>query len=363
MCRFLYLIGQLGSGGSERQLFYLLQAMDRARYSPAVAVWNLSGDDVYIPRLRALNVPVFAFSETLSAAAKLRAWRNLIAQLAPELVHSYTFYTNVAAYLGARSTRAIAVGSIRCDFTFEMKTTGPLLRRLSARWPRNQISNSSVAAETVRDWPSVFVPQKLFVVSNGLDLNQFSVAPPSSAGVVRIVGVGSLQPRKRWERLLKAARSLKRSGYDFGVQIVGDGPLRESLAQEAQALGVAGCVEFLGYSARIPDLLANATFVVHTSDSEGYPNAVMEAMACGRAVIATDAGDVPFLVEDYKTGFVVPREDEATLVARMATLITNPDLCRRMGKAGRAKAERRFGLDRLVSETLAAYHALGWRDD
>jgi glycosyltransferase involved in cell wall biosynthesis len=101
---------------------------------------------------------------------------------------------------------------------------------------------------------------------------------------------------------------------------------------------------------------------VHTSDSEGCPNVVMEAMACGRAVVATDAGDVPTLVEDGKTGFVVPRGDEATLLARLVTLMTDHDLCRRMGEAGRAKAEQQFGLDRLVSETLAAYRAMGWID-
>jgi glycosyltransferase involved in cell wall biosynthesis len=112
----------------------------------------------------------------------------------------------------------------------------------------------------------------------------------------------------------------------------------------------------------IASLLATARFLVHTSDSEGCPNVVMEAMACGRAVVATDAGDVPSLVEDGKTGFVVPRGDEATLLARMVTLMTDDDLCRRMGEAGRAKAEQQFGLDRLVAETLAAYQAMGWKD-
>jgi glycosyltransferase involved in cell wall biosynthesis len=88
----------------------------------------------------------------------------------------------------------------------------------------------------------------------------------------------------------------------------------------------------------------------------------MEAMACGRAVVATDAGDVPELVEDGKTGFVVNRGDDAMLTDCMAALITNHALCRRMGEAGRAKAEREFGLDRLVSETLAAYRSMGWKD-
>jgi len=97
-------------------------------------------------------------------------------------------------------------------------------------------------------------------------------------------------------------------------------------------------------------------------ENEGCLDVVMEAMACGRAVVATDAGDVPYLVEDGKAGFVVRRGDDMTLAARMATLITNLDLCQQMGEAGRARAEREFGLDRLVAETLAAYRAAGWKD-
>ena len=361
-CRILYLVGQLTPGGLERQLCYLLQAMDRERYRPAVAVWNFAEADVYVPRIRALNVPLYTFPN-MTSAAKLRAFRRLVRQLAPEVVHSYTFFTNFAAYWGVRGTPSRACGSIRCDFTFEMKTSGPLVGRLSARWPRDQICNSSLAAETVRRWQqSPFVPRRLFMVRNGLDLEQFRSAPLTARGKSRIVGVGTLEPRKRWDRLLRAARELQRRGYDFEVQIVGDGPLHESLQQQAQDLGIADRVELMGYSANISGVLANATFLVHTSDNEGYPNVVMEAMACGRAVVATDAGDVPSLVDDGKTGFIVPRGDEATLLARMVTLITDYDLCLRMGEAGRAKAERQFGLDRLVSETLTAYRAMGWKD-
>ena len=360
-CRLLYLVGQLSPGGLERQLCYLLQAMDRERYRPAVAVWNFAEADVYVPRIRALNVPLYAFPN-MPSAAKLRAFRRLVRQLVPEVVHSYTFFTNFAAYWGVGGTSSMAFGSIRSDFTREMKISSPWLGRLSARWPRDQICNSSLAAETVRRWQSPFVPRRLIVVRNGLDLEQFRSAPLTARGKIRIVGVGSLEPVKRWDRLLIAARELQRQGYDFVVQIAGDGSLHRSLQHQAEVLGVADHVEFMGYSENIPGIMANATFLVHTSDNEGYPNVVMEAMACGRAVVATDAGDVPSLVEDGKTGFVVPRGDEATLLARMVTLMADHDLCRRMGEAGRVKAEQQFGLDRLVSETLAAYRAMGWQD-
>jgi glycosyltransferase involved in cell wall biosynthesis len=360
-CRLLYLIGQLRLGGAERQLCSLLAGMPRHRYQPAVVVWN-SREDAYGAQLHAFGVPLHAFPPTLSGHAKLRAFRRIVRQMKPEVVHSYTFYTNFAAWWATLGTQTIAMGSVRGDFFRERKDTGLVLGRLSACWPRSQIFNSVLAAQSAQCSPGPFGPRQLFVVRNGLDLGRFRSVPVASSGRACIVGVGSLFPVKRWDRLLVATAALQQQGLDFLVRIVGDGPLRAPLMQQAQALGLTERVEFVAHSADIPSLLADATLLVHTSDSEGCPNVVMEAMACGRAVVATDAGEVPLLVEDGKTGFVVRRGDEAMLVTRLATLFKDRDLCRRMGDAGRAKAEREFGLERLVSETLAAYRVVGWKD-
>jgi glycosyltransferase involved in cell wall biosynthesis len=360
-CRLLYLVGQTGGGGLERQLYHLLQTIDRERYRPAVAVWNPCEDDIYGPRIRALGIPLHAFPRQFSAAAKLEKFRRLVRELKPEVVHSYSFYTNFAAYWAARGTQAVALGSIRSNFTLEKKAAGLWLGGLSSRWPRNQISNNFMAAETIRRSRSLFVPKRVSVVPNGLDLELFRGFPLATEERVCILGVGSLLPAKRWDRLLVAALEVKRRGLNCSIRIAGDGPLRGSLEQQAQCLGLTDCIEFVGAAHNIPELLAHARFLAHTSDNEGCPNVVMEAMACERAVVATDAGDVPQLIEDGKTGFVVRRGDDAMLVARMVTLITDHQLCQRMGAAGRARAERDFGLDRLVAETLAAYQDAGWR--
>jgi glycosyltransferase involved in cell wall biosynthesis len=361
-CRLLYLVGQLRPGGSERQLWYLLQAMDRYRYGPVVAVWNYHEEDTYVSHMRALDIPLHPLPSASSRYVRLEAFRRLIGRLKPEVIHSYSFHTNFAAWWAVLGRNAIAVGAIRSEFTLAMQENGPWLGRLCARWPRAQICNNFVAAETAGRSKSPFAPRQLHVIRNGIDLQRFHAVPFSSAGQACILGVGSLLPVKRWDRLLGVALSLKRRGLDFQVRLVGDGPLRASLTEQAQALGVADCVEFMGHCDDIPGLLADAMFLAHTSDSEGCPNAVIEAMACGRAVVATDVGDTPSIVDHRKTGFVVPRGDDAALVEHMAILIADRELCRRMGEAGRLKAEREFGLDCLVSETLAAYRAAGWRD-
>ena len=113
--KILYLIGQLGSGGSERQLWYLLQRLDRTLYDLAVAVWNFAERDVYVSRIRDLNVRVHDVGENASAIGKLWAFQGLVRRFRPSIVHSYSFYTNFAAYwmLG---TSSLPIGSIRGDF-------------------------------------------------------------------------------------------------------------------------------------------------------------------------------------------------------------------------------------------------------
>lgn len=361
-CRILYLISQLRRGGSERQLYYLLQTLDCERYRPAVAVWDYHEGDVSVSEFQALGVPLYPFPKASPSPVKLRAFRRLVHCLRPEVVHCFTYFLNVAVWWGTCGSPTIAIGAVRCDVTRTEKDAGPLLSRISTRWPRNQIFNSCAAAESIQHWRRFFVPKRLFVIPNGVDLGRFNYVPLAPARQVCIVGVGSLRSVKRWDRALMAAAVLQQRRLNFQVRIVGGGPLHESLQQQAQALGVADRVAFLGDQEDIPGILANSTFLVHTSDSEGSPNAVMEAMACGRAVVATDAGDIPSIVDDGKTGFVVRRGDDAMLVDCMAKLITERDLCRRMGEAGRLKVEREFGLDRLVAETLSVYRTLGWKD-
>ncbi len=358
-CRLLYIIGQLDVGGSERQLCALIGSIDRTRYQPAVAVWGNSPNDHYAPLIRALDVPVIKLGTRPTRLAKLKALRNLVSDLRPEVIHSYSLHTNLAAWWAALGTRAIPIGSVRAQFALERRSAG-IFGRLSGQWPSGQIYNSFNAEREAKHSTTIFKPRRIYVVTNGIDLDRFAPRPNPERGY--ILAVGSMYTRKRWDRLLRAVSHLAGNGFELEVLHVGSGPLREELEAMARGLHVEYMFRFLGNRHDIPDILAGAAFLVHTAENEGCPNAIMEAMACGRAVVATDAGDVPYLIDNGKTGFVVPQEDEVALADRIAILLNDRELCCRMGNAGRAKAEQLFGLDRLRAETFAAYRAEGWED-
>ena len=360
-CRILYIIGQLGWGGSERQLSYLLRELDLERYPSHVLVWNYSPDHRYVEEIRSLGVPIHCFPFGASRIAKMRAVRSLAQSLGAEVIHSCSFHTNFAAQWAAVKTNSVALGAVRGEFAKAKKDSGPLLGRLSARWPRYQISNSVASAKDIRMSKGIFSPTHVGVIWNGLDLERFTYVNGSAVDTSSIVGIGSLLPFKRWDRILRVVRQVRSQGHDCTLTIAGDGPERTSLESMARDLGIQEHACFIGATLAVPELLSNSRLLAHASDTEGCPNAVMEAMACGRPVVAMEAGDIPLLVEDGKTGFVIRQGDEEGFTQRVAQLLASDELCRQMGLAARAKAEREFGLGRLVEETFAAYTAAGWQ--
>jgi glycosyltransferase involved in cell wall biosynthesis len=362
-CRLLYLVGQLRLGGLERQLYYLLANLDHVQYRPGVVVWNMNLWDKYYRDIEKLNVPIYGFAPEASPLSKLQAFRALARKAEPEVIHSYTFHTNFAAYYAARGTRALPIGSLRSDFATARKVGGSLRGALNARWPSHHISNSSACAEATRRAAGFFSPRHLSVVRNGLDLNAFSALNDSFEARTYVAAVGSLFPVKRWDRLLRVIHKAKNiCAKEIVFRIAGEGPLRQTLEILAGELGICQSVKLLGATHNVPAFLKDAKFLVHTSESEGCPNVVMEAMACGLPVIAMEAGDIPCLVEEGKTGFVVRQGDEVTFCERVLQLLADNELCFSMGMAAREKAEREFRLERLVSETLAVYRAAGWND-
>lgn len=362
-CKILYLVGQLRHGGLERQLYYLVSNLDRARYNPVVVVWNLNPSEKYYNKITSLGVPIYGFPLEWSPLSKLRAFRVLIQRIAPKVIHSYSFHTNFAAQYAAWGTSALAIGSVRGEFSRARAEGGLVRGALNARWPSAHISNNVTSANAVHRSSEVFTPRRIFAVRNGLDLKMFNGPSELLAMKGSIVGVGSLFPVKRWDRLLRVVQRIKRlGGEDVHVRIAGDGPLRGALETLAAELGISHAIKFMGSIQDIPALLRESSCLVHTSESEGCPNAVMEAMACSLPVVAMETGDIPYLVDDGKTGFVVQQGDEMMLAERLSTLLGDATLRYRMGMAARTKAEREFGLDRLVSETLATYKALGWKN-
>jgi glycosyltransferase involved in cell wall biosynthesis len=193
------------------------------------------------------------------------------------------------------------------------------------------------------------------VIHNGVDLPDTKV-PEARAGPYRVVTVGRLQAPKDVVTLVRALAGLPRGAYE--AVIVGEGPDRPGVESEIRRLGLESLVELAGARNDVAELLAKADLFVLSSRSEGLPLSILEAMAAGLPVVATNVGGVPELVVEGETGFLVPPGDPKSLADAIARLLDDPALRRRLGAAGRARVAERFDLESARRAHLDLYDSL-----
>lgn len=192
---------------------------------------------------------------------------------------------------------------------------------------------------------------KMAVVYNGVDTTRFHppTRPHSNAIEVRVVAVGRMVEEKDYPTLLEALAILKALGYRFRAQIVGDGPLAGELARQHERLGLASHVQLLGRRAEIPEILRRSDIYVLSSKSEGMPIALLEAMATGLAIAATNVAAVPEVIVDNVNGLLVPKGNEHALAEAIARLIDDPMLRRRLGTRAIEDARTLFSIENATA--------------
>ena len=211
-------------------------------------------------------------------------------------------------------------------------------------------------------------PEKITYLPLGLELESFAEYSDPQPTFKEELGLGQedhlvgtvarLVPIKGVEDFLRAAADIVETRSDTWFAIIGDGRLRPHLEEEAKKLGLEGRVFFTGFRRDLPRVYASLDVVVLSSYNEGLPVTIIESMACGKPVVATDVGGVAELVEDETTGFLVPEREPGVLAERVDFLLSRPDLLARMGRAGSERVFRLYSKERLVKDTIYLYDRL-----
>jgi glycosyltransferase involved in cell wall biosynthesis len=170
-----------------------------------------------------------------------------------------------------------------------------------------------------------------------------------------VVSVGALVERKGHDFLLTAAHLLKEKGYHLRYLICGEGPLHKTLESQVQTLGIAQEVQFIGFCPNVSEFLAAADFFVHVPLYEGLGVAVIEALAAGTPTIASRVGGIPELIEEGKTGILVPPQDAESLSRSLLHLLENPSLARQLGKAGQMFVRKHLDVSAMAQANEALY--------
>lgn len=174
-----------------------------------------------------------------------------------------------------------------------------------------------------------FESQKIVILPHSIDISRFHATSPTNKKYTFIF-VGQLIKRKRVDLILKAFKQVLKQHPEVNLCIVGDGPLSDTLKNQAKKLGISREVTFTGYTTEVQKYLGKALIAVLASEMEGFPFALVEAMCSGLVPISTPVGTIPDLLINEKNGLLVPRDDTDSLAQAMSRLYIDDELYDRL---------------------------------
>jgi glycosyltransferase involved in cell wall biosynthesis len=358
-------------GGTERQVVNLVRALDRSRFDMHVACLGRYGE--FLEDVEGCSVPVTEYPiRRLYGPTTLRrqaAFARYLRQHAVQVVHSFGFYANVFGVPAARAAGVpVVLASIR-DTGDHLSPARKLVQRQVCRLADRVLVNAEAVRRSLIS--EGYAPYKIVRIPNGIDISPFQ-AYRRRAGLRQELGVpegvpvvavlSRLNELKGVEYFLKAAAAVHSRLPDTHFLLVGDSAAdavgetyKRGLEAQAARMGLARRVIFTGFRSDIPELLAEVSVSVLPSLSEGLSNALLETMAAGVPVVATNVGGNPEIVEDGVTGLLVPPRDAYALAGAMLRLMASPELQTRLGWAGRRLVSRQFSLEQMARRTESLY--------
>jgi glycosyltransferase involved in cell wall biosynthesis len=364
--RILYVHGVEAIGGAERDLMALLQTLDRQQWEPHVVC---PGTGPFRERLHAIGASTYAltlppwrkplvFFQRRSAVRQLSA---LVARLDPAMIHVNDIWWvphTLRAVAGCCSTPVPIMAHVRQEIE-PAKVRRYELDRVEAviaisRQIEQSLIAGGVSAGKVRTIYSGIDLSGEQPVEDGQSMVQLLGIPK---GAVLIGTVANLFPRKGYEVMLRALPAIFRGIPTVHYVIVGsdDSGYADRLKRLAQELKIADRVHIVGFQDPVQPILACLDLYVHPALMEGFGIAVVEAMAMGKAVVATTTGGLPEVVAQGETGLLVPPGDVESLAATVVSLLKDRARREQMGRNGLARAQERFSLDASVLQMEQFY--------
>lgn len=358
-------------GGPERQVLGLARALapeyrtafltfyERGLSQPLVAECQRQGFEAITLQQ---NAPRFrrAASEVAEHLRHLEADVLLCSGYKPDLV----------GWLAARQVGipVVAIAHGWTSATWKVRFN-EFLDRVVMRWMDAVVCVSAAQAEKVR---RAWIPQrKIHIVRNAIDLERFTEVDEGArdelrsffdCAPARVVGAaGRLSPEKGFEQFIEAASLVLRSQPDVGFVVFGDGPLRADLQQHITRKGLDRQFILAGFRTDVARFLPHLDVAVLSSHTEGLPVVVLEAMAAGVPVVATMVGGTPEVIEEAKSGYLVPPGNPTALADRMVAVLQAGEAAKQMGEAGRQRVHQEFSFTgqakqyrELISRLLSA---------
>lgn len=367
--RIAYCVARMDLGGTELNAARTAERLDHDRFDVTVA--SLVNDGPLLERYASACIPVERFPITslyngTALREGMRLYRFLVTRRI-EILHCHDMYSNVFAAPWARLARVPLVIASRRWIHPVSDRRLEMANRVAYRLVHRVLGNSRAVAELLRDgdgvaerrilWVPNFVEERAFEVPSGSALSSFrnELGIPPNAEIVGCIA--RLVDVKDHATLLRAVGLLAARRPELHLVLIGDGPCRPALESLARELGISARTHFAGMRPNLPNLHHFFDVSALASLSEGFPNSLVEAMAAGRPVVATDVGGNPDAVRS-STGVLVAPGDPSAFARAVEPMLADEDLRRRMGAAALKIARSEYHVDAVIPSLERMYAGL-----
>lgn len=362
--------------GGERWIVNLCHYIDKSRFQP-IAVLPTTGQ--LSEALKALKTPVFLqnmnwlraeprralFPSTLEVIHSARQLSRLIRETDAHLLHVFAGEALEAVYLASLMCNVPVVSTIQLSIQFP-RLHNIILARIGRVVAVSQMCRQQLLADGIPEHKIAHIltgidPEPFLEASGGDAVRQEFNIPPDAP----LIGIiASLEPNKAQDILLQAATHLRAEFPNARYLLVGTdktasegqkGYFHQKLERQVEELGLSKQVIFTGFRRDIPNILAALDILVLISNMEALPVTIMEAMTAAKPVVATAVGGILDLVEDGRSGILVPPRDPIAVASALERLLINPSLAQQMGKEGRKLALRRMTVQGAVRQNEVMY--------
>lgn len=355
--RLAIVVNSLALAGAERVAVDLACGLDARDWEVNVLVVR---DGPLRARLDAAGVPVHVVGGEFDWRWPLIVLRmtRLLRALAPEIVHTNLIGSDVVGGIAARFARVPVIVSTQHDSYLR-----PAVFDLYRRWAAPRTAAVVAVAPGLLEYCSTrlhMARERVHVIENGVDVDRFAASATGAGSPFTFGAVGSLIPVKGHETLVRAFAQVHAREPESRLLVAGEGPEREPLAAIVEGLGLTDAVELCGLVTDMPEFFSRIDALVQPSLNEALPMAVLEAMASGKPVIATDLPTLVGLLTDPAdpAGVLVPAGDPAALAAAMIEVAQYPQRAKELGSAGRRVVLARYPLAGMVAQYESLYRKL-----
>lgn len=364
--KVVHIVPMLCPGGAERVAVHIVSGLDRQRFEVAViSIWRRVGCGL----------------ERLLDSTDTRVWylgkgpgfdgrtyhrlHRVLRDYRPDVVHTHL---HVLRYALPSLLLLKHMTSLHTVHNLAEREIEPRARCVQRCALNRGVVPVAVSEQVALSLKRLYGIQRCRVIPNGIPTNEFACPRTTRKewrakegfrdDQVLFVCVARLEPQKNHALLLKAFAQGPASDSDAHLVLVGEGILREQLKEQAKSLGLNGQIHFLGVRNDIPEVLSAVDGFVMSSDWEGNPLSVMEAMASGLPIVSTAVGGVPSLFENGREGILVQPGDVQGLSSAMTFLLGKRELRQFLGTAAARRARERFDVSKMVQAYEALYETL-----